>query len=354
MAYNNAKNTLEVAEIAVKEYEEGIYPQDLQTVQGEIKRAELGLKKTEARLERTRRARQRLNEVIGRKERATESGDIVAELDLDDRLDAADQALRRERLSLENAQSKLNVLQNYTKEKTLKELNSEVQKARSDLLTKKLRWDLEKAKEAKLEKQIELCKIYAPAEGIVYSTYGGSEVRERMKVMEIFSSDPMLVNVNVRESMVARLKPGHKARITVQTPPGETCEGVVESVASSPDQSNAKINMYQATVKLDQTPKGVRPGYGAIVEIDYEERNYPLIVPREAVLHFDRKAHVAVIKPDGGFEFREVTLGDTNEALFEIKQGLKPGERVSLQPELLPREDKKVFGAASSPASRKS
>ena len=72
-AYNNARLTREVAEIAVVEYEQGIYPQDMQTIQGEIKRAELGFKKTEARLERTRKARQKLNEVLGRKERATES-----------------------------------------------------------------------------------------------------------------------------------------------------------------------------------------------------------------------------------------------------------------------------------------
>ena len=48
----------------------------------------------------------------------------MAEVDLDDRLDAADQALSRERFALEQAQSKLNVLQNYTKGKTIKELKN--------------------------------------------------------------------------------------------------------------------------------------------------------------------------------------------------------------------------------------
>jgi len=38
--YENAKLTREVAEIAVVEYVEGIYVQDLQTVEGEIKLAE--------------------------------------------------------------------------------------------------------------------------------------------------------------------------------------------------------------------------------------------------------------------------------------------------------------------------
>ena len=63
-AFQNARLTGEVAEIAVKEYEEGIYPQDLQTIQGEIKTAEAEIKNTEVRLERIRTARRKLNDMV--------------------------------------------------------------------------------------------------------------------------------------------------------------------------------------------------------------------------------------------------------------------------------------------------
>ena len=43
------------------------------------------------------------------------------------------------------------------------------------------------------------------------------------------------------------------------------------------------------------------------------------------------KDQVAVKKPDGGFEWREVVLGDTDGTVVEIKQGLKSGEQVALQ-----------------------
>ena len=135
-AYQNAKLTREVAEIAVKEYEEGIYLQDRATIQGEIKLAESANQKAKARLERTRRARQKLTETLGRTGTVVTSGDILAELEIDDRLEASQHAVLRERFSLEQAQNKLNVLQNYTKGKTLKELRSEVEKARSDELAK--------------------------------------------------------------------------------------------------------------------------------------------------------------------------------------------------------------------------
>ena len=52
-AYLNAKLAREVAEIAVNEYREGIYKQEMQTAMGEIALAESALKRAEDRLERT-------------------------------------------------------------------------------------------------------------------------------------------------------------------------------------------------------------------------------------------------------------------------------------------------------------
>ena len=51
-----------------------------------------------------------------------------------------------------------------------------------------------------------------------------------------------------------------------------------------------------------------------------------------SVLQLDGKDRVAVKKADGGFEWRDVTVGDANDAEFEVKQGIKPGEQVALDP----------------------
>ena len=57
-------------------------------------------------------------------------GEILAEVDLDDRADSAEQAPDARELSLEKAQSKLNVLDNYRKARTLLELRTEVERKR--------------------------------------------------------------------------------------------------------------------------------------------------------------------------------------------------------------------------------
>jgi RND family efflux transporter MFP subunit len=347
-AYQNARLTREVAEIALKEYEEGIYPQERAAIQGEIKMAELGQKKTAARLERTHRARQKLNDVLGRKERATESGDILAEVDLDDRLDAADQALSRERLSLERAQTKLNVLQNYTKGKTIKELKSEVQKAHFDEFAKQQRWEFEKEKAAKLERQIAHCKIYAPAEGVVQHFNGprqpsgppviqaGATARERQLLFRILEpGSPLLVNAKIPEAKIDRVRPGQKARIQVDAYPGAELIGTVKDVFPLPDptsffSSNTKV--FTTHLTIDNPLPGLRPGMTAEVVIQIVERDDALTVPVSAVLRLGGKNHVAVKKTDGGFEWREVALGDTSGTVVEVKQGLKPFEQVALKP----------------------
>lgn len=70
-----------------------------------------------------------------------------------DGLVSAELVLKRCEFALEQAQSKRKVLVEYTKPKTLKELRSAVEKARSDELAKQAAWELEKAKGTKLGRQ---------------------------------------------------------------------------------------------------------------------------------------------------------------------------------------------------------
>ena len=68
----------------------------------------------------------------------------------------------------------------------------------------------------------------------------------------------------------------------------------------------------------------------ATVEIPIAERDNALTVPIKAVLRRDGKDQVAVRKPDGTFEWRDVTVGGFSGTLLEITQGLKPGEQVAI------------------------
>ena len=132
-----ARWTRELAEIAVAEFEQISYPRDLDTVQGEIKHAEAELKRAEDRLDWANR--------MWQKGYITKAQKVSEELNF-----------QKARFALEQAESKLQVLTKYTREKTIKELRSEVEKARSDELAKQATWELERLKEAKLARKLDV------------------------------------------------------------------------------------------------------------------------------------------------------------------------------------------------------
>jgi multidrug efflux pump subunit AcrA (membrane-fusion protein) len=81
----------------------------------------------------------------------------------------------------------------------------------------------------------------------------------------------------------------------------------------------------------------------ANVELIVNELDDVLSVPVSAVVTYDGKDHVAVKKPDGGFEWREVTLGAASDKVVEVRHGIKSGERVALFPlNLLSEEEKRA------------
>ncbi len=100
-----------------------------------------------------------MNDALAHKEGPPASGDILAELELENRIDSLDRRLMREKLALETAQSKLNLLNNFTKPKTTMDLKSKVEQSLSAEKARGLTYQLEREKENRLEKQIFNCQM---------------------------------------------------------------------------------------------------------------------------------------------------------------------------------------------------
>ncbi len=182
-AYQNAKLTREVNEIAVKEYEEGIYLQNLATAEGEVRLAESDIRGS-------------MNEIVAstalfEKIKRISSGsmyDTLAVVQFEARVKTAELSRRKAELQLEMAKSKLNVLRNYEKPKRLSELRADVEKARSDELAKEQTVQLEKTKLAMLKKQAEGIKPPAKFQPILLllaeSIRLDGQIREKLTKLE--------------------------------------------------------------------------------------------------------------------------------------------------------------------------
>ena len=148
--YQNAKLSREIAEIAVKEYEQGIYLQNVATAEGEMRLAESDAKRGTDQIKHS-------SEILERVKKAASGSvfDTMSVVQVEAMVKVAELSKRKAEFEVEQAKSKLKLLQEYEKPKRLKELRSEVEKARSDELAKEQTLELEKTKLAMMKKQAE-------------------------------------------------------------------------------------------------------------------------------------------------------------------------------------------------------
>ncbi len=346
----NAKLTREVAEIAVKEYKEGVYVQELNSYESDIKLAESELLRSSDRLDWARRMFDK-----GYVSMATKTSEELN--------------YKKAQLTLEQAQQKKSVLVNYTREKTIKELESDVKKASSDELAKQATWELEKGKENKLEKQIGYCTMTAPIDGlIVYANdpsrmFGsnqsqieeGATVRERQKIISIPDISKMQVNAKVHESQIHQIHPQLKAQIRIDAFADRQLSGTVTDVAPLPDAGNifsSDIKVYTTRIQIDDPLESLKPGMTAQVKILVDRLDNVLSVPVQAVLQYKGKEHVTK-KVGDRFERVEVTLGASNDRHVQILKGLSAGDVVVLNPTSLMSDQEKDEAFRNAKASQK-
>lgn len=149
--YERAKIDRELAELVVVEYVEGLYIQELQEIEMQVKTAEAELAIAEDECEEAREAATK-NEKLAKKR-------VIAELQL-----------KKARFALERAQTRRKVLVEYTRGKRIKELKSAEEKQRSEELVKKAKFEHEASRERNVERQIAACTIKAPFNGtLVYA-----------------------------------------------------------------------------------------------------------------------------------------------------------------------------------------
>ncbi len=269
-SYNQARLAHEVSRgrLLLNEYLEGILPNARKSLKGRADQAQSAIQKAEARLERTRLARKRMDTAIEQKREVSTPPDVVANLEIDDRLEDAELNLSQQKLNLEQAKGELSVLEKYTSPKTRAQLAGDIDQAKSDELRRQSVWQLEQIKEKKLERQIQRCTLRAPGDGvIVYANEPrvgrgqvqieeGATVRERQIIFKVIDlNGPMRINTKVHESIVDQLELGMKAQITVDAVANEILTGSVISVAPMPD-TNVRLaedrKVYTTFVRHDR------------------------------------------------------------------------------------------------------
>jgi len=190
--------------------------------------------------------------------------------------------------------------------------------------------------------------LVAPRAGlVVYATTGTGEDQrkvttgmtpfEGMDLLYLPDVSSMLVETEINEVDLAKVRPGLKALLSLDAYPGVKFRGEVRSVANLARRKLSHATgrptgarVFDVTVKvLEQDPR-LKPGLTATVDIIVSEHQQAVVVPLEAVFFNDRDEPVVYVRRHGRPEERPVVLGESNDRVMIIQKNLKEGEEVLL------------------------
>jgi HlyD family secretion protein len=256
---------LEVAEIAVREYRDGLVPQRLRQLEGRIASAGADLNRQDERLAWSGR-------MLG-------LGYVAA-----GRVRVEEQARLRAELELERLRGELALFRRYSGPRTLRSLEIRAETARSELDYRGLRRRLAEERLAHCRLQVDRCTIRAPHDGLViYANRPGRDaeielgapVRRRQKLFFLPDLSRMEVRVLLHETVVDRVRFRMSARIRPESSPARCLTGHVVAISLLPVQGRRtthEVRYYEGRIALDDTPAGLRPGMSCEVHIATAER----------------------------------------------------------------------------------
>ncbi len=231
-------------------------------------------------------------------------------------------------------------------ERIIAKNNSELSKSEVRLNTNQSTYRQQYEQLQKIQEQIKNCVIRATQPGLV--VYAGSdqpwrndrieegaEIRERQDILKIPNTTTMLVKAQVHESVIARVQEGQRVLITIDAMPDRQFEGKVSKVGILPDNSNRWWNpnrkVYLTDISIEGNHPDLKPGMSAQVRIVINELKDVTMVPIQAVTALGDET-VCFVKGLSGSDKRVVQTGDYNDKFIEIRDGLKEGEKVVLNP----------------------
>lgn len=313
---------------------------DQTSLENRLEEALAGLKIQETELVKLQSG-PRPEEIVREKAALTQAG-----LELKD----AQKKLARTRRLFEQEAVTTIELEEAEREAKKREANYQAAKAGYDLLVKGPSKEEVEAARAMMEQarvevknirqQMENTVLRAGQKGMVLicNCQKGSYVSPGTLLFVIGNPEQLEINAEIAESDSGLLAQGQKAIFSCPALPQKEYQGMISLVAPTAVKSElGEVNQANpnpaVAVKIKPlgSTEGLRPGYTVDLTITAKESKKATVVPYEAVIEKDKEQAVFVVK-EGRARYTIVKTGPGNELYLEVKQGVKKGEKVIINP----------------------
>jgi multidrug efflux pump subunit AcrA (membrane-fusion protein) len=171
--------------------------------------------------------------------------------------------------------------------------------------------------------------VRAPFNGLVAERLVsvGDYVTKGMKVAVVVRVNPLRVQLTVPEQAVSAVAIGAPVRFQVDAYPGRDFTGKIRYVSPTLEATQRSLTVEAV---VENPRHELKPGLFATALIEVPDKTPGVVVPTAAVQTAGGTSRVFVVSGDH-VEERIITVGQTVDAIVEVTNGLKAGERVATQ-----------------------
>jgi len=176
--------------------------------------------------------------------------------------------------------------------------------------------------------------LAAPISGVIaeLGVREGMTVAAGTPLFKIVDLSTVWVNAEVPEAQAARVRPGAMVEARVSAYPEMAFKGKVGALLP---EVNAATRTLRARIELANPGARLKPGMYATLSFASQQGKEAVLVPSESVIRTGTRDVVILALGEGKFRAVEVKVGAEGGGQSEIRQGLKPGDRVVLSGQFL-------------------
>jgi Cu(I)/Ag(I) efflux system membrane fusion protein len=200
--------------------------------------------------------------------------------------------------------------------------------------------------------------LHAPQAGTVATldVREGQRVSAGQTLMTLNGLATVWVDAALPQTLASTVRAGTPVSVTVDSQPGRTFNGSVESVLPDID---ATTRTQRARIVLDNRDGALSPGMFAQVRLRPTGAPAQLVVPSEALIASGNQTRVIVAESGGHFRAVSVRTGRSVDGDTEVLAGLDDGQQIVVSGQFLIDSEANLSGAlgrldggaVSSPAS---
>ncbi|MFZ5800746.1 MAG: efflux RND transporter periplasmic adaptor subunit [Candidatus Omnitrophota bacterium] len=174
--------------------------------------------------------------------------------------------------------------------------------------------------------KFEKAPVESPIKGVVGRVYVdiGTNVTAQTAVALVVDMEKVKIDLDIPEKYLPQVSHGQQALISVDAYPHQEFSGTVTKISPVLDLPTRTAPIE---ITVDNPDYQLKSGMFARVKLRLKEHKAVPVVLKEAVLGKDHYVYVFVVENNTAL-LKKVNLGIRQGDLFEIREGIKPGQAV--------------------------